>query len=346
MGEPKLSLAPDTGAVLTFPLRAASPGAFDLVLGFLPADDTGGGVSLVGNGHIELNNLFGAGRRLSLRLDRLPGSVSSADFSVSDPFLFGLPVGVEAAFSGLQQDSAYTKHRLGGEAEVRLLRYMSAFASLNRESTRPGAAGWSEVARSDAWFVGAGVRLRRIDDPLTPTRGQEAELVVESGRRVLDDSALPVQDATSWVDQERVRFSGRAYRAAGVRHILVLGADAAAVLSGVVDQSDLLRFGGANSLRGYDEDRFLARTAVRGLLEYRYLLDARSYAFAFFDAGYVEMPTPGDRIDSDVHRGFYPGYGIGMRFDTRLGMVSASYALSRESGLASGRVHVGVGLRM
>src|SRR5690606_94512 len=126
------------------------------------------------------------------------------------------------------------------------------------------------------------------------TRGHALELVAESGKR--NRTGLPAGEnpdprASASVDQERVRFSGRLYRPLFSRGVFAIGIDAASVLRGVSDQSDLLRFGGATTLRGYDEDRFLARTAGRALVELRYLLDRESFAFAFMDAGYVDSPS-------------------------------------------------------
>jgi outer membrane translocation and assembly module TamA len=115
--------------------------------------------------------------------------------------------------------------------------------------------------------------------------------------------------------------------------------DASLLQSDTYDPSDLYRFGGATTLRGYDEERFLGRLVSRSLIEYRYQLDPESFAFAFTDVGYVEAPETGD---DGVERGVYPGFGLGLQFDTALGIVNTSYAANREGGQFSGRIHVGL----
>ena len=111
--------------------------------------------------------------------------------------------------------------------------------------------------------------------------------------------------------------------------MLVTGADARVLLSPEYDRSDLFRFGGATTLRGYDEDRFLGRIVGRALVEYRILIDAVSYAYAFFDGGYVDRPaTPDAQAAADIR----PGYGMGVRFRTAAGIVNVSAALNPESG--------------
>lgn len=345
--EPTLTIDADTGAVIDFELRDNPPGSFDLAIGFLPPPASGGRMSVVGNGHLALNNLFGRGRTAALKLNRLPGQVSSLSVDLSDPFIFGTPLSVSLSFHGLQEDSTFSKHRFAGEFGMYIARGLLGFVTLGREVTEPGAAGaftgGAGVRAGAAWFAGVGLRATRVDNRLNPRRGYVGEVAVESGRKSVSGALQPSGDGVTAglasVEQERIRASFRVYRPIRSRQVLVAGGDAAAVVSATYDESDLIRFGGATTLRGYDEDRFRARTSGRALLEYRLLLDRESYAFAFTDLGYVDAPElPG--VAS--FRGLYPGYGLGIRVGTNVGLVTATYALSPEAGPMNGRVHVGL----
>ena len=107
------------------------------------------------------------------------------------------------------------------------------------------------------------------------------------------------------------------------------------------DTSDLFRLGGAQSLRGYDEDRFRGRLVSRSLVEYRYLFERQSYGYLFFDLGYVDRPeTP----ELAAMREFYPGYGLGMQFETGIGLINTSLALSTQDNPSQAKVHVGLSL--
>jgi len=123
------------------------------------------------------------------------------------------------------------------------------------------------------------------------------------------------------------------------RQVLALGGDAWVLRADAFDEADLFRIGGATTLRGYDEEQFRARTAARAAAEYRYQIDAVSYAFLFADAGYVDQPALGGR---SAVSGFRPGYGLGVQLDTPAGLVLATYAASPETGLAAGRIHIGL----
>ncbi len=355
VGEPALLIENDTSAVLRIPLREASPGTFDLVLGYLPPPSGGGSGSVVGNGHLLLRNLFGGGRVIALRLHRLPGQVSSAEARLADPFLLGTPLGAEARFDGVQQDSTYGKQAYSGELSYRFEGGLTAFTTLSREVTRPGQAGQQLVGlparqlvpRAEALFAGLGLRFQRLDRSVNPRRGVVLQTNYERGRKERAARVVVGADTTgerTLLRQERLRTRARVFVPTFRRQVFAFGGDASLLLSDSYDQSDLFRFGGATSLRGYDEDRFLGRFVTRLFTEYRYQLDRRSYAFAFFDLGYVERPEVAARSGAELNalNGFYPGYGFGVQYDTPLGLVNASYALSPEVGPASGRIHVGL----
>ena len=349
VGMPELLIDGEGGVILRIPVTEASPGAFDLVLGYLPPAGAGRSGSIVGNGHLLLRNIFGAGRVMSLTLNRLPGQVSSVDARVADPFLFGLPFGGEGRFEGLQQDSTYGKQRYQVEVNYRFGDGMHTFVTLSRESTSPGKSGLElrngsqRVPRSDALFAGLGVRYQQVDQPENPRRGFFFEMNFERGRKERTARVLLAgADTTlegSLLRQQRLQSHARLYVPTVNRQVLALGGEGAVLLSDEYDESDLFRFGGARSLRGYDEARFRGRFVARLFTEYRYRIDRLSYAYLFFDLGYVDRPVV---ADGSAEKGFHPGFGLGIQFSTNLGLVNASYAMNNEDGPTNGRIHVGL----
>lgn len=349
VGEPELDVYLDSTAVLRIPVEEAPPGTFDFVLGYLPSGQSDDGAQIVGSGHLNLKNPFGYGRTFALKLDRRPGQASSVDVRLTDPQAAGLPIRFEASFSGYQQDSTYNQRRWAADLGYRLLAGLELAARYSRELTRPGAAGLrlrsgeQRISRSDGTFWGLVARLRRLDNPLNPRSGVFVESLFERGVKTERTKLVDAQGDTTRiarsVRQERLRMSARGYLPTFSGQTAVGGADVLVLLSDIVNESDLFRFGGANSLRGYDEDFFRATTAIRLLVEYRILLDALSYAFLFVDVGYVETPRIGDSPSSE---NWYPGFGMGMQFQTAVGLINATYALNDKDGVGNGRIHLGV----
>lgn len=352
VGTPRLIEIGQQEVILQIPVVEEAPGAFDLVLGYQPASAGGTSQGLVGNGHLNLRNMFGGGRQIAIRLNRLPGQISSVNAAFADPFLFGLPFSLEGAFEGLQQDSTYGQQAYRGAVGYRITGGLETLLTISREVTKPGQAGLrlqnerQRIPRSEVVFAGLTIRFLRVDSPLNPRRGLQIETRLERGRKI--STRLQYQSATNdtttvrtVVRQERLLLSGRLFIPTFSRQTFVVGNDTRVLASRDYDTSDLFRIGGAQSLRGYDEDRFRGRLVSRSLAEYRYLFDRESYAYLFFDLGYVDQPaTP----DFEARQSFYSGYGLGIRFETGIGLINTSLALSTNDNPSQARVHVGLSL--
>lgn len=350
VGPPELRVTADGGAVLRIPVDEAPPGAFDAVLGYLPPSQTRESGRLVGSGHLLLEHVFGGGRRAEFALDRRPGRTSIFDVSVADPYLLGLPLRIAGHFRGEQRDSTYGERVYELEGGYRLGTGLELTVTLSREVVRPGPAGTAfvggrqQIPRATTLFYGGGVRFEQIDRPENPRRGLAVRLQVSQGRKERRRGRLTPQGdttrATEDLRQERVRGRVRAYLPLFDRQVLALGGEASVLLSRDYDRSDLFRLGGAASLRGYDEDRFLGNAVARGLLEYRLQLDRASYAHAFVDLGYVARPA---LEGTAATQGWHPGYGLGAHLQTAIGRLSATYALNPDvQSPADGRVHLGL----
>ncbi|GAB5535796.1 MAG: BamA/TamA family outer membrane protein [Rubricoccaceae bacterium] len=349
VGEPRLVLDANRQLVVQVPVQDAPPGTFDLVLGYLPsANGTSGG--LVGSGRLELRNPFGGGRRVAVSLNRTPGLVSAFDLSLADPFVAGLPFGLAGTFSGYARDSTFSRQRLRAETTLRVSRGVEVALSAAREAVAPGAfgaglvEGQQRVVRSSGWFFGAGLAVRLVDAPLNPRRGLVLSVTAEQGRRRRTPD--PVVDAASSQLQRRMDLQVRGYAPTLSRQTVVIGVEGQVILSGQevgqaesITEGELLRLGGATSLRGYDEDAFLGDLVGRMLLEYRFLLGPQTYAFGFGDLGYIDQPPlPGQLAERQTR----PGYGAGIQVRTGLGLATVTYALNPDLPASRGKVHVGL----
>ncbi|MFT5142823.1 MAG: outer membrane protein assembly factor BamA [Rhodothermales bacterium] len=349
---PLLLPAGDSTAIIQIGVSDRAPGSFDLALGYLPATGSGSG-TIVGSGTLELRNVFGGGRRLSVDLDRLPGQSSSLLAEAEDPFVLGQNLGAEVAFAGYQQDSTFSSQEYRIGASLRL-GAASVTASATRSATRPGSAGLGfddgsqRVPDSRTRMAGFGLRLSALDSRVNPRRGYEVDIQVLRGRK--NRVAREIVAATGeemdtlrverGVLQDRLEGTLRWHQPLGRTLSVASGLDFRALVSDVVDVSDLFRLGGATSLRGYDEDRFRGQVVGRALLEVRRLLDATSYTYAFFDLGLVSNPRL--LIPQTDKTAWYPGYGLGIQLQTAAGIINVSYAMNTEEGPRNGRIHLGL----
>ena len=343
VGQPTLARAEDGSLLLQVPVVEAPPGAFDVVLGYLPPTGEGGG-SVVGSGRVDLRNLFGGGRAASVSLERTPGLASSVSVAVSDPFLLGSPLGAGLAFEGASRDSTLARQRIAASLQYALDPTLDLVATLAGEAVRPGTYGAAlvdgrpRVRRTDDVLVGVGIVFARLDRPRAPRRGIALDVLAEQGRRGGDGLGMGPGS------RRRLTVRGRVFLPTRAQQGLVLGADATVTQQqagpdGLIDEGDLVRLGGAATFRGYDEDQFLARSTLRALAEYQVRFDDASYLFGFTDAGGFDRPAgPGVAAE----RRTLLGYGAGLRVTTALGLATVTYALNPDLGPTRGKVHIGL----
>ena len=351
VGPPQFRILPDSSIALVLPVEEQPPGRFNLAFGYQPpSGDTGG--RLIGSGQLLVRNLFGGGRQAEVQLRQLPERTSRVFADVRDPLVAGLPVGAEAQFRGMQQDSTYHEQHYRFGVSYAAHPQLTTLGFVRYQATRPGEAGMrltegrQVIARSDAWFAGLGARYSRLDNVLNPRRGFTAAAYFEGGSERLAARSVQAQGDTvrmrTTARKQLVEAQARVYvPALGPAQVLVAGFDARAVISPNYDRSDLIRFGGTTTLRGYDEERFLGHFAGRLLAEYRYQLGRRSYAYVFGDLGFLERPDLPGSLDHT--RRILPGYGLGMQFQTQVGLVDVSFAANPEEPLGI-RVHAGLSM--
>ncbi|MFQ6675520.1 MAG: BamA/TamA family outer membrane protein [Fidelibacterota bacterium] len=101
------------------------------------------------------------------------------------------------------------------------------------------------------------------------------------------------------------------------------------LVGGAVPPSELFRYGGASSLRGYREERFSSTKMAIVQLEWRYRLRGPN-RFALF-------------VDGALSDGSQPppvAFGGGIQQKTPLGVLRLEYAVSREDLLSGGKIHL------
>ncbi|MDR2591955.1 MAG: BamA/TamA family outer membrane protein [Chitinispirillales bacterium] len=105
--------------------------------------------------------------------------------------------------------------------------------------------------------------------------------------------------------------------------------------------AELYRTGGHGSLRGYSEDEYAFRSVAFSQIELLYYFDRAGSVYIFTDGGAGFNVNDMNRL-SMANAEKLLGYGIGLRFPSRLGTVSLEWARNVADGKSLGRVHVGV----
>ena len=325
---------------------------FDGVLGLLPDNANPGKYTLTGEAHLKLQNALTRGEVMELNWKQLP--VQSQDLKIHFlyPFLLNTPFGVDASLALFKKDTTYvdvTKN-LGIQYQLTGNNYVKAFvnakeSSLSSTSALKYATVLPDYADVSSTSYGLGFHFEKLDYRLNPRKGYSFETTASTGTRTIKkNKELPsnLYDSLRLQSTEyHVDITFDFYFPLGNRHVIDYGMTGAYQYNLSIFTNELYRIGGLKTLRGFDEESILASSFGIMKIEYRYLLEQNSFLFAFFNKAYYRNNSRNKNIhDTPI------GFGTGITFETKLGIMSVSYALGKEFDnplyFRNGKIHFGI----
>jgi outer membrane protein insertion porin family len=219
----------------------------------------------------------------------------------------------------------------------------------NRVATNQGGG----FIRQDGTLTSLSLRgvYNNRDFDLDPAQGQYLALTLEPGftnirsaEQQFIDSGVVKLGQSSFVRASidyRLYYSpqGRRTQPDDRRQVFAIRAYYGAI-SGTVPFFEQFFIGGAETLRGYPEDRFWGKNAALLSVEFRQPIEKAFTAVFFVDIGHAWGGYPS--VNDFTQRGsFRPevGYGLGIRVRTPLGPLRIDYGIGRDGG----RTHFSVG---
>jgi hemolysin activation/secretion protein len=261
-------------------------------------------------------------------------------FSWLEPLAFGTPLDATLALDSEVQEQSYTRFttELGARLPVVALWGLELGAARDRSTYPEGT-----IARTERTRARAAVLHRRGD---RASSGWEGSAAVESAWR--SSQAREGTAGTSDLATE-IRQQILAGDAAGE---LWLGRRAAAAARLAVRQltggereaplSEHFRFGGAATVRGYNENEFHGVEVAWASLEWRLGPPRGSRLYTFYDVGYFEFWSAATEAGGGVERrrGWPRGYGLGLLARTPGGDLSLAVGFPGTVDFDLAKLHV------
>ena len=324
----------------------ARTGRFSGVIGYAPpTTEFEGAPQLTGVIEATETNLLGTGRQANFLWKS--GLLRTLRIGYAEPWAFGKPVKVGVEYSQVNQRNQFTDAESNENAASvtvgarfrRLFEGSLGFSykrigfptdDISLPTTSPFLPSQVTDAPDPAAQSGVkygiilGVTRDSRDYFLNPTRGRLDHVAFEFSRGDFKLRKL-------WVDL-------RGYFPTWRRQVVAIGLHGAAAWGDNIPPTELFYLGGANTLRGYDEDWFFGPRRVYANIEYRLLVGRTSQFFVFTDLGtvtQVDQPTVFDPLRV--------GYGFGMRLESKGGLLRMDYGLAEGRSALEGKIHVNLG---
>jgi len=309
---------------------------FSGIVGIVPNNDKDADFLITGDIRLRLQNLLKRGELLNVQWQRLQTATQNLKVEIMYPYLLNTPIGLEGKFNFYRIDTSFYTIQLNVSA-LYMLRgndYLKLFYSYN--TTRKildenGVSTIGGINNIDVNYYGVGLQLERTDFRLNPRKGWNAYFSGAIGTKNFLSSpttdTVNVSDTTNTNNQLQMQFTTHVeyYIPFAKRFTLKFAARGGYIFNNNLYSNDLLRIGGLNTLRGFDEESIYSNLYGIGTTELRFLFDERSFVNVFCDAGYYQTRTRSGFRDSYV-----VGFGAGITFDTKIGIFTFNYALGTQ----------------
>lgn len=334
----------DRKYLLQYDLEERNPNSFDGLIGLVP-EQNGSGNTLVGDIELKIRNVIWPGTTTDINFRRLEDLVTRLRIGYERDWIFDIPFGAGLDFNFLQQDTSYQVRNLTFKGSYNFGGTTKINGSLRRQSSvaNDDPDLNVDVLDANAIFAGLGFEFDNTDNRISPTRGLELSLSLETGVKDVSDERAEADSIENRLSQRIFEVRAQPYLSLFNRTVLTTSLNAFVIQSDQLNESDLIRFGGARSLRGFREEQFMASRMFWGDVEYRYRLDPTSYAFVFGALSTFERARLAtEPQDKDDVIQWVNSWGFGMTFTTPLGLLQFSYAVSSENTFQNGVVHFGI----
>ena len=193
-------------------------------------------------------------------------------------------------------------------------------------------------------LYGVGFSFQNLDYTLNPTKGLYVTTDIGIGRKTIRRNVNLSESIYNGLElnqpKTEANFEIGWYQQTFKRLVLHLRNQTYWLDQNVFFENDMAQVGGSRSIRGFNENQFFTNFYTFFTGEYRFLLEKNSYLFIFGDYAYLE-----NKISEDFVLRPY-GFGAGMTYDTKAGIISVTYAIGqvRNNPLQPGRGRIHIGL--
>lgn len=336
-------------AMLVLSPEKRNANKFDGLIGVQPSANNQK-TAIVGQAQLYLVNTLGRAEKLQLEFRSQANETRDLKVMASYPFLFSTPFGLSANIDIRRQDTSFStlgrsiavQYLIRGNNQVSLI-YKVNESNLLSVKKYIGTNTLPENLDVKKRSYGLNNLIEELDYRINPSKGYSVSSTLLFGTREVKRNANFADSLYNKIDrsssQLQASLAVRKFFKLSNRNVLLVQYKTEWIETEQLFNNELMRFGGINDLRGFDEESIFASYYWVGTMEYRFLLDRNSFFRLFYDQGYY--------FNKILKLEDYPsGLGLGVQLQTLAGALQLNYALGEQmnSGFnfQSGKIHFGI----
>lgn len=305
---PEILFSNDSTKVYVY-LEKAKANRFDGYIGF--ANDENENLNFTGYLDLALSNILNSGEELNLYWRSDDNKQVTFNAGIEIPYIFKSPLALKANLNIFRQDSTFQNTKTAVDLGYYFTNAKKLFVGYQfTTSSDIQNANTALITDFESSFATATFEYKKyIDDALFP---QQTNFVLKNGfgqRR--SKSEANQQTFVELNVSHNLHFNKR--------NVLHLRSQNFYLQSTNFITNELFRFGGIQSVRGFNENSLQANTFASLLTEYRFVLSPSLYAHSVLDYGFYE-----DQTTSTSNNLLGLGFGIGIL--SKNGILNLVYA--------------------
>ncbi len=326
---PEVLFSKDSTSLYLY-LKKSKSNAFDGFLGFGNNEDTN---KLEFDGYLNLNlvnNLnFGESFRLLYKSDENDQKTFETDVSL--PYLFNTPIGADLLLRIFKRDSSFTtvnqSARLHYQINSKNKMYVGIVSTESNNLLNENINSIISDYKTQHYTIAYQYLKSQSNNILFPIK---SKLYLEAGFGKKTTSTNSENQAQYSIDALNIFLLNN-------KNSFFIKVNGSNLITDTYFENELLRFGGINSIRGFEENSLFA--SLYGVIntEYRYQLNNSIYLHTIIDAGYFE-----NKITKSKEKLF--GYGFGFGILTKAGLLRFNYANGKTENtqfkLSNSKIHL------
>lgn len=324
---PEILFAKDTTKVYVY-VEKAKANRFEGFLGF--SNDEDRNVRFNGYLDLQLTNLLNSGEEFALYWKSDGNQQRTFNASLELPYIFRSRLGLRMSLNIFRQDSTFQTTKTSLEAGYLFRHNLRGYLGYqSAESSDIQNQNTNTLSDFNNRFLTASFEFLdlRTSDFLFPERSR-VQLKAGTGSR---------EAKTATEGQYFITLDAFHSFYLNEKNSLFIRTQDYFLQSGSYILNELYRFGGINSIRGFNENSLQGQLFTSILSEYRYIVGSSLYLHSVLDYGYYRDETSGNN-------GKLLGIGLGAGILTRNGLLRITYANGTANGqqirLSNSIVHI------
>lgn len=313
---PEVLFTNDSTTVYLY-LQKNKSNKFDGLIGF--ASDENGKLNFNGYLDLLLNNVFNKGETLSINWKSNGNDRKRFNLGIKTPYIFNSPITPKVSFNIYKQDSTFLNIRALIDVSYAINPQNSISAKFQTEKSNDLINNDSQnnINEFSNVFYGISYTFRK-PDPFKPFQNKFFFNIntLWGNRTLISDSKESAQ--------RKYELTTSYNWALNQKNSIYIKNNSALFTSDELFTNEIYRIGGANSIRGFNEESIFTSSYSILNLEYRYHLANLSYLYSITDYAYVQNEIQNNNIQ------LY-SLGLGYTYTIKSGIIDVSYALGKTS---------------